>query len=198
MHILIVLSHPDKNSFSHAIAKRFIEGATKSGHDCELADLHAEGFNPCWNMADIENDGTCPPEDILREHQRIEKCDAVCFVFPLFWFGMPAMLKGWIDRVWSWGWAYDQLDDHNKSLQKDRTAMMLIPAGANPNAWQPYAEIEKSMFNIWKTGTLGYFGFKHKQINVLNGSTGSDNRRHIILERAYEAGIKIKPPNQIL
>lgn len=194
MNILVVLDHPDSNSFSHAIAKRFIDGAAKSGHSCELVDLHAEGFNPCWNMADIQNDGTSPAEDISKEHNRIDKCDAVCFVFPLFWFGMPAMMKGWIDRVWSWGWAYNQLDNHNKSLQKDRTAIMLIPAGVNPNAWQPYAEVEKSMLTIWKTGTLGYFGFKDKQIHFLNGSTGSDERRKELLERAYLAGLRVKYP----
>ncbi len=189
MHILIVLSHPDTKSFSHAIAKRFMEGAKEAGHTCELADLHAEEFNPCWTMSDIENDGTSPPEDILKEQSRISKCDAVCFVFPLFWFGMPAMLKGWIDRVWSWGWAYDQLDDHNKSLQKNRTAIMLIPAGANPNSWEPYAEIENSMRNIWETGTLGYFGFKDKYTHILNGSTGSSKRRQDILDRVYNVAL---------
>jgi len=190
MHILVVLSHPDTKSFSHAIAQRFMDGVLEAGHTCEFADLHAEGFNPCWSLEDIENDGTSPPEDIQREQARIEKCDTVCFVFPLFWFGMPAMLKGWIDRVWSWGWAYDQLDDHNKSLQKDRTAIMLIPAGANPNSWEPYADIEKSMLNIWETGTLGYFGFKNKQIHILSGSTGSQERRKNILDRAYKAGLE--------
>lgn len=194
MHVLVVLSHPDPNSFSHGIARRFMDGVETAGHTCELADLHAEGFDPCWNMADIENEGKTPLADILKEQLRIDKCDAVCFVFPLFWFGMPAMLKGWIDRVWSWGWAYDQLDDHNKSLQKDRTAVMLIPAGANPNKWEPYEEIEKSMIRIWETGTLGYFGFKEKHTHVLNGSTGSDERRKTLLERAYQAGLEITFP----
>lgn len=166
-------------------------GVKDAGHTSELADLHAEGFDPTWSIADINNDGTSPPADILIEQKRIEKCDAVCFVFPLFWFGMPAMLKGWIDRVWSWGWAYDQLDDHNKSLQKPRTAVMLIPAGANPDAWEPYAEIERSMINIWETGTLGYFGFTDKQTYFLNGSTGSEARRKSLLEKAYETGLKI-------
>ena len=192
MHILVILSHPDANSFSHAIAERFMIGAKEAGHTCELADLHKEGFDPRWSMPDLaEDDGLPMPDDILREQARIDKCDAVCMVFPLFWFGMPAMLKGWIDRVWSWGWAYDQLDNHNKSLQKPRTAIMLIPAGANPESWPPYAEIEKSMLNIWKTGTLGYFGFAKKNIHFLNGSTGSDERRDGLLKRAYDAGLQL-------
>lgn len=194
MHVLVVLSHPDKNSFSHAIARHFMNGVEEAGHTSELADLHAEDFDPRWSLADLAQDEGLPtPADIVREQTRIDKCDAVCMVFPLFWFGMPAMLKGWIDRVWSWGWAYDQLDNHNKSLQKDRTAVMLIPAGANPESWQPYAEIEKSMLNIWQTGTLGYFGFADKHIHFLNGSTGSKKRRELLLEKAFEAGLELMP-----
>ncbi|MEL7430279.1 MAG: NAD(P)H-dependent oxidoreductase [Pseudomonadota bacterium] len=117
MHILVVISHPDKNSLSHGIAAKFEAGAISAGHTCEIADLHAEGFDPRWSLEDVEQDTTgIAPQDILREQERIDRCDAVCMVFPLFWFGMPAMLKGWLERVWSWGWAYDQLDDHNQSL----------------------------------------------------------------------------------
>ena len=192
MHVLVVLSHPNSNSFSHATAQRFMEGVIEAGHTCELADLHLEKFNPTWSMADIAADeGQPAPDDILREQARIDKCDAVCMVFPLFWFGMPAMLKGWLERVWSWDWAYDQLDDHNKSLQKPRIAIQLIPAGANPETWEPHAEIEKSMINIWETGTLGYFGFTDKRTHFLYGSTGSEERRKGLLEQAYQAGLQI-------
>ncbi len=191
MHVLIVIDHPDPNSLTHALAKRFSEGAVNAGHTVEFADLHAENFDPRWSMADIEADGNAPA-DILQEQRRIEKSDAVCMVFPLFWFGMPAMLKGWLERVWSWGWAYDQLDDHNKSLQKSRTAVLLVPAGANPDQWEPYPKIEQAMRDIWCTGTLGYFGFSKKDVHILNGSTGSQKRRECLLERAYEAGATLK------
>jgi NAD(P)H dehydrogenase (quinone) len=197
MHVLVVLSHPDPASLSHALAQRFIEGVEKAGHTAELADLHAEGFNPIWNSSDIAHaEGASLPNDLAEEQKRIERCNAVCMVFPLFWFGMPAMLKGWIDRVWSWGWAYDQLDDHNQSLQKNRTCIMLIPAGANPEKWEPYSKVENAMDTIWKTGTLGYFGFTEKQFHYLNGSTGSQQRREGLLQQAYQAGLDISFPVQ--
>jgi len=195
MHVLIVIDHPDRNSLTHALAKKFSEGAIAAGHTAEFADLHAEGFDPRWSVADIEADaGKGAPADVLDEQSRVDKCDAVCMVFPLFWFGMPAMLKGWLERVWSWGWAYDQLENHNKSLQKPRTAVLLVPAGANPDAWEPYRKIEQAMHDIWCTGTLGYFGFTQKTIHILNGSTGSKTRREGLLEEAYQAGLKIKSP----
>ncbi len=169
-----------------------MDGLIVAGHSCEVADLHLENFDPKWSMEDIAADqGNLLPADVLKEQSRIDKCDAICMVFPLFWFGMPAMMKGWLERVWSWGWAYDQLDDHNKSLQKSRTAVMLIPAGANPETWEPHAEIEKSMINIWETGTLGYFGFTDKRTHFLYGSTGSEQRRNGILRRAYEVGLNL-------
>ena len=192
MHVLIVIDHPDQNSLTHALAQRFAEGLDKKGHSFEFADLHAEGFDPRWSKADIEADaGKDTPPDILQEQTRIDQCDAVCMAFPLFWFGMPAMLKGWLDRVWSWGWAYNQLEDHNKSLQKPRKAILLVPSGANPNAWEPYPKIEKAMNDIWCVGTLGYFGFEEKEVHILNGSTGSEERRLGLLQRAYDAGLQL-------
>ncbi len=195
MHVLVVVSHPNLDSLSHALAHEFIRGVEAAGNTAELADLHAEGFDPSWSMADIEADeGSPAPTDIVAEQQRIDRCDVVCMVFPLFWFGMPAMLKGWLERVWSWGWAYDQLDDHNKSMQKDRTAVLLVPAGANPNAWEPYERVEEAMRTIWCTGTLGYFGFTENNVHFLNGSTGSEERRIKLLETAYEAGLNTSAP----
>jgi len=193
MHVLTVLSHPDPASLSHAVAKRFKEGAETSGHTTELADLHAEGFDPRWTMGDLaQNEGLPMPDDVLREQVRIDRCDAICLVFPLFWFGMPAMMKGWLDRVWSFGWAYDQVTiyDASASLQRPRTGLLLVPAGANPEHWEPHG-LETAMDTIWQTGTLGFLGITDKRIEFLGGSTGSAERRAGLLERAYQEGVKI-------
>ncbi|MFQ1702876.1 NAD(P)H-dependent oxidoreductase [Loktanella agnita] len=131
MHVLTILDHPDQNSFNSAVAKEFCAGAEGAGHTTELADLHAENFDPRWSMVDVSGDNSGhAPSDVLVEQERIGRADAIGFVFPLFWWGMPAMTKGWIDRGWSWGWAYDQLDDPEKSLQRPRTGVLLVPAGA--------------------------------------------------------------------
>lgn len=194
MHILVVLDHPNPNSFSAAIAAEFIRGASGAGHTTELADLNAEGFDPRWSMADIEADetGTLPP-DVQTEQARIERADALCFVFPLFWWGMPATMKGWVDRVWSWGWAYDQLDDPEVSLQRPRTGVFLIPAGARSDEMDELG-YTKAIDTAWMKGTFGYFGFTHRTLHLLNGSKGSEPRRKALLDRAYQAGLTIKTP----
>lgn len=192
MHVLTILDHPDKNSFSAAIAREFCAGAETAGHTTELADLHAENFDPRWSLADIEGDRSGDvPKDIRAEQDRIERADAIGFVFPLFWWGMPAMTKGWMDRVWSWGWAYDQLDDPEKSLQKPRTGVLLVPAGARSDEMQELG-YTSAIETAWIDGTFGYFGFTSRELILLNGSKGSKPRRQALLERAFIAGASLK------
>ncbi len=195
MHVLTVLDHPDPNSFSSAIARAFCAGAEAAGHTTELADLHTESFDPRWTMADIAADDTGQlPRDVLIEQERISRADAIGFVFPLFWWGMPAMTKGWIDRVWSWGWAYDQLDDPEKSLQRPRTGVLLVPAGARSDEMDELG-YSSAIETAWIDGTFGYFGFTNRALILLNGSKGSDDRRKALLRRAHDAGESLKNPS---
>tara|TARA_R110000744_G_scaffold179820_1_gene298805 strand:+ start:644 stop:976 length:333 start_codon:yes stop_codon:yes gene_type:complete len=98
MHVLTILDHPNPASFSAAVAQQCMDGARAAGHSVELADLHAEGFDPRWSMADIEReaDATTLP-DVAKEQERIARADAICLVFPLFWWGMPSMTS-WTTR----------------------------------------------------------------------------------------------------
>ncbi|MEM8777098.1 MAG: NAD(P)H-dependent oxidoreductase [Pseudomonadota bacterium] len=194
MHVLTILDHPDPNSFSAAVAREFCAGAAEAGHTTELADLHAEQFDPRWSMSDIEADTLGQVSaDIRAEQERIGRSDAIAFVFPLFWWGMPAMTKGWIDRVWSWGWAYDQLDDPEKSLQRPRTGLLLVPAGASSIEMEKHG-YRAAIETAWMDGTFGYFGFTNRELVLLNGSKGSDVRRDALLRRAYQVGMSLKTP----
>ena len=196
MHVLTILDHPNPASFSAAIAQKFMEGAKAAGHSVEFADLHAEGFNPLWSMADIERrDGEPAPEDVLKEQERIARADAICLVFPLFWWGMPSMMKGWVDRVWTWGWAYDQLDDPEVSLQRSRSGVLLIPAGARSNEMENSGYLA-ALETAWIKGTFGYFGLSPRKLEILYGSTGSLKRRQALLEKSYQVGLTLAPPQK--
>ena len=193
MNVLTILDHPNPQSFSAAAARHFIQGAQQAGHTTELADLHQEGFDPVWRHADQRAEVGNVPPDVQREQERIERADAICMVFPLFWWGMPAMTKGWVDRVWSWGWAYDQLDDPDVSLQRARTGVLLIPAGARSDEMEE-AGYTAALETAWTNGTFGYFGFSPRQIELLNGSTGSAPRREALLERCHQIGFDLPMP----
>lgn len=196
MHVLTVLDHPDPGSFSAAVAQRFMDGAEAAGHSVELADLNAEGFDPRWSMADIEaGNQAIAPADVGKEQERIARADAICLVFPLFWWGMPAMTKGWVDRVWSWGWAYDQLDNPERSLQRPRSGVLLIPAGARSDEMKRSGYLS-ALDAAWIKGTFGYFGFSPRRLELLYGSTGSLKRRQSLLEKSYQVGRNLAAPRK--
>ncbi|AMW83426.1 NAD(P)H oxidoreductase YRKL [Pseudomonas yamanorum] len=109
MHALIVVAHHDSHSLTHSLAKQAAAGITAAGHTSEIADLAAEGFDPRYNAADhkVHRTRATPPADVLAEQARLDRADALVLVFPIFWWSMPALLKGWIDRVFVNGWAID-------------------------------------------------------------------------------------------
>ncbi|KPN91298.1 NAD(P)H-dependent oxidoreductase [Pseudomonas nunensis] len=111
MHALIVVAHPNPQSLTHSLARQIAEGLTSvdSSNTYEIADLSAQGFDPRFGTADmaVHHREAPPPADVLAEQARIERADALVLVYPVYWWSMPALLKGWIDRVFSNGWAFD-------------------------------------------------------------------------------------------
>lgn len=109
MRLLLVVAHPRAGSLTHRAAAAFARAVAEGGHEVEMADLMAEGFDPVLRVAD-EPDWADPTKpwaaDVVAEMARIERNEATVLVFPVWWWSMPAILKGWIDRVWANGWAY--------------------------------------------------------------------------------------------
>lgn len=112
MHALIVVSHPLTSSLTHRAAQAVAAGITGETpeNSVEFADLAQEGFNPLFSAADHAafSEGAPLPADVLAEQARIARADALVLVFPIYWWTMPGLLKGWIDRVFSNGWAYEE------------------------------------------------------------------------------------------
>lgn len=111
MRTLIVVSHPEPASLTHAIADQIAEGILHANpsHTVEMADLAAEGFDPRFNTADIARfeNRAAAPTDVLAEQARLDRADTLVIVYPIYWWSFPALLKGWIDRVFTQGWAYE-------------------------------------------------------------------------------------------
>jgi NAD(P)H dehydrogenase (quinone) len=131
MHALAVLSHPSRASFSAAMLDAFCAGASESGHTVDVLDLHNDPFAFAFQQADLAQlvGGAMPP-DVLGMQARVAAADALCFTYPVYWWTMPALLRGWIDRVFSAGWAYRMTDDADKGLLRDRPTFLLQMAGA--------------------------------------------------------------------
>jgi len=113
MHGLIVMSHPLPESLTGAVARQLAAGLEQSGHSFELADLSAERFDPRFSAEDVAvhlRQAVVDPV-VAAEQARIERADALILVYPVYWWSFPALLKGWIDRVFVNGWAYEEMPD---------------------------------------------------------------------------------------
>lgn len=102
MQVVIVVAHPNADSFGHAIAARARAGAEAAGHDVHLLDLYALGVTAAMSPAEhAAYHGDTPLLDpLLVEHAALVKAaDALVFVYPTWWSSMPAILKGWLERV---------------------------------------------------------------------------------------------------
>ncbi|TVQ58090.1 MAG: flavodoxin family protein [Rhodobacteraceae bacterium] len=102
MRVLVVHSHPDPESFNAALCAATVAALEKAGHEVRLIDLYAEGFDPVLSREDWR--GYENPETngaAVADHvERLRWAEALVFVYPTWWYGLPAMLKGWLDRVW--------------------------------------------------------------------------------------------------
>ena len=112
MHVLIVYSHPNPESFTHALLDSFSRGLKDGGHTFEVVDLYGIDFNPNFGMEDFSAFVGGPvPADVLEQQKKVSAADAFAFICPVFWMNLPANLIGWIVRVFNYGFAYELTED---------------------------------------------------------------------------------------
>jgi putative NADPH-quinone reductase len=102
MQVVVVLAHPNSDSLSHAIAERACAGLRTAGHEVHLLDLYALGFRAAMSLEDhVAYHGEHPAIDpmVARHAALVQQAQALVFVYPTWWSSMPAMLKGWLERV---------------------------------------------------------------------------------------------------
>ncbi|WP_454696507.1 NAD(P)H-dependent oxidoreductase [Achromobacter aegrifaciens] len=109
MNILVIAASAPAGSYSASLAERYVAGAQAGGQARVVwADLDAESFDPRMTAADLAfYRGKGPlPGAVRREQVRVEAADLIVLAFPIYWWAMPALVKGWIDRVFTKGWAF--------------------------------------------------------------------------------------------
>ena len=147
MKVYLVHCHPSEASITAAARDRALAGLHAAGHDVRVTDLYAEGFTPelsAWERTHHLDPPSTKPA-ITAYADNLRWCDALVFVYPTWWSGQPAMLKGWIDRVWVAGVAYE------------------LPEGAN--------RIRPLLHNIRHLVAITTHG-STKWVNVLEGEGG--------------------------
>ena len=108
MHVLLVYCHPQPNSFCAALRDTAALSLRAANHTVEIHDLYADGFAPAMRADERDRYyGDAPNLDGIEAHiAALQSADALLLVYPTWWFGLPAMLKGWFDRVWIPGVAF--------------------------------------------------------------------------------------------
>jgi NAD(P)H dehydrogenase (quinone) len=185
--VLLVFAHPEPHSLNAALRDVAVEELKAQGHEVLVSDLYAQGWKSQIDRADFPS---LPPEarlkvpaasgaafaadaltpDVKAEQEKLLWADMLVLQFPLWWFTMPAILKGWVDRVYSYGFAYG-VGEHNDKRWGDRygegilagkRAMLIVTAGG----WEEHysarginGPIEDLLFPI-NHGVLYYPGYE--------------------------------------
>ncbi|OZI29397.1 NAD(P)H dehydrogenase [Bordetella genomosp. 7] len=186
MNLLLVYAHPEPRSLNGSIKNFICRHVERAGHAVQVSDLYAMG----WKAAlDAQDNMACEPEvrfdpsaesaaafrngtqsaDIEREQEKLRWADGVILQFPLWWFSMPAILKGWVERVYAYGFAYG-VGEHSDTHWGDRygegtlagkRAMLVVTAGGWESHYGPRGingPIDDLLFPI-QHGILYYPGF---------------------------------------
>jgi putative NADPH-quinone reductase len=154
MKCLVIIAHPDSGSLCHSLARVAIQTLTDAGHEVVIDDLYQSGFIPSLTINERKTYYD-PPFDSSAIESRVESLrstEALVLVFPVWWFGFPAILKGWFDRVWAPGIAYDHATDLGPikpRLHNLRRTMAITTLGSPWWAdrlllWQPVKRVLKT------------------------------------------------------
>lgn len=181
MQVFVILAHPHKGSFNHAIASAVVEQLRQNGHTVRFHDLEEEKFDPILPAAEVPKGATLPPA-IATHCAEIAEAEGIVIIHPNWWGQPPAILKGWIDRVLRPGVAYEFLEgDSGEGVPQG-----LLKAGAAVvfNTSNTAAEREQRVFgdpleNIWKNcifGLCGNMEFHRTMFSILVTSTEEQRR----------------------
>lgn len=160
MNSLVVVSHSDLDSLTHHAARATTDAITAAGGSVEFADLAAEGFDPRFSPDDLNlfrGKGTVP-DDVAAEQERIDRADHLVLVFPMYWWSAPALLKGWIDRVFVNGWAYEFTPGSEFVKKLDRlTLHLVVVAGDDADSFERHG-INEAFATQIERGVIEYCG----------------------------------------
>ena len=179
MNTLIVYANPEPTSFSAALKDAAVNALLAHGHQVVVSDLYAENFNPVAGRHDFktvadanrfhyqqeqlkanQEQGFC--DELAREQQRVAQADLFIFIYPLWWGGMPAILKGWFDRVLAYGFAYADGKRFDSGFFRGRHGLVALTTGGTPERFSEggvYGPIEKLLYPHRRT-MLEYLGLE--------------------------------------
>ncbi len=188
MKVLIVYAHPNPESFNHAILEAFTKGLNKGGHTFEIDDLYATKFDPCFKPEDFAQFARKQmPQDVLEQQAKVAQADALAFIYPVLWLSPPAIIKGWFDRVLSYGFAYKIGGRGLEGLLKHKK-VLIISTAMRPEAFYKANGIEDAMKRINKANLIDSCGIQHLEHVLLYAAATDSEARKRYLELVERLG----------
>ncbi len=177
MTISVILGHPYARSFNHAIAERVVAALQSAGHRIAFHDLYAEGFDPLLSEHELATDDVRMNALVAQHCQELGLADGIVVIHPNWWGMPPAIVKGWIDRVFRPGVAYRFADDDDGSgvptgLLRARAAVVLTTS--NTPAERERAVFGDPLETIWRNCVFGFCGLRQvtrRNFGVIAGSS---------------------------
>ncbi|TCP94952.1 putative NADPH-quinone reductase [Cricetibacter osteomyelitidis] len=165
---LIIFVHPNgKESFNRAVAERVVATSEKLGVETHVRDLYSLEFNPLLSVEEMQGtfQGIISAE-IQREQHFIRQADLITLVYPLWWMGFPAMLKGYLDRVLSYGFAYKTDNGSSVGLLTDKKLQQFVTIGSNVATYQELGW-DKALDVTLANGLFGFCGIRQVEQMLL-------------------------------
>lgn len=193
MNVLIVYAHPEPKSFNGAMYRVAVDALTTAGHAVQVSDLYAMQFNPVSDRSNFhsvfdanhfkqqleevhatEVNGFVP--EIDAEQQKVEWCDLMIWQFPMWWFGVPAILKGWVDRVFAMGRTYGNGRFYEQGVFRGKKALLSLTTGGVEEAYLPdgFNGDAAGILRPLQRGMLGFTGFSVLRPEIIYGPARMD------------------------
>ncbi|TVX93393.1 NAD(P)H oxidoreductase [Paenibacillus agilis] len=186
MKALVTVTHPRKDSLTYAVMDRFVEGLKQNNHEIDLLHLDHDGFDPIYTVND-EKDWMSPDKiyspEVRKEMDRIAAADTLIYVFPLWQYSVPSMLKAYLDKIWNMG-LFGKMGE--------KKVLWICLTGGDQAHMLKYKR-EEILTHYLNVLVSGYARVKESKVELLH-DTLSESKQHIesLLDRAYQLGLEYK------
>jgi NAD(P)H dehydrogenase (quinone) len=188
MHVAIVFNHPYEGSFCSAMLAATTRGLHQAGHSVDIVHLDREGFNPVVTAADLEafRDGAAVDPKVLELKDRLAAADHLIFIFPIWWELMPALTKGFVDKVIFPGVAYEHRDSGLVPMRPrwSKLTGITVMTTMNTPGWLYSLLFGNAIKKAFIVGTLRKIGYRNvKWLSFNQVKSASTAKRERWLQR---------------
>jgi NAD(P)H dehydrogenase (quinone) len=173
-NVLIILAHPNPESFNHAISKSIEERLVQEGHVVRVRDLYQLGFEPLLSLEEwkrYESQAGETPEDVKTEQAEIQWANHLILIYPTWWWSPPAMMKGYLDRIFTPVFAFEADVAGIRGKLQDKKVSIIQTTGAEESFIKENG-MDESVRKLMGIGIFGFCGMQVANHQFLMGISG--------------------------